>query len=194
MMFLLSPLALLRLARQSVSDPRGGARVMIELDLPRPVLLQFYLLLQVFSAMVKVVYFAIAPEPDGIEIPPDAAITFTLFEAAIGLVAAFAVHRIGRAFGGRGSFDQALTLVTWAQFILFLVNVVQLALMLVLPPMVDVINIVAIALFFWLMVNFVTELHGFNSPGLVFAGILLSLFGFAILLSILFSAIGLRFV
>ena len=37
--------------------------------------------------------------------------------------------------------------------------------------------IAALALFFWLMVNFVTELHGFTSPGLVFVGILFSLMG-----------------
>lgn len=194
MMFLLDPVALLRLARQSVSDPRGGARAMLALDLPRPVLLQFYLLLQVLSAMVKVVYFAIAPEPEGVEIPPGASISFTLFEAMVGLIAAFAAYRIGRAFGGRGTFDQALTLVIWAQFILFLVNIVQLGVLLVLPPMVDLINIAAIALFFWLMVHFVSELHDFKSPGLVFVGILLSLFALAILLSILFSAMGLRLV
>ena len=167
---------------------------MMALDLPRPVLLQFYVLLQVLSAMVKVIYFAIAPTPEGVDLPPGASISFTLFEAVIGLVAAFAAYRIGRAFGGRGTFDQALTLVIWAQFILFLVNIVQIGMLLILPPMVDLINIVAIALFFWLMVNFVTELHDFKSPGLVFVGILVSLFALAILLSILFSAMGLRLV
>lgn len=194
MMDLLSPVALLRLARDSVSNPRGGARDMMALDLPRPVLLHFYLLLQVLSAMVKVIYFAISPAPEGVELPPNASISFTLFEAIIGLVGAFAAYRIGRAFGGSGTFDQALTLVTWAQFILFLVNIVQLGVLLILPPMVDLINIAAIALFFWLMVNFVSELHGFKSPGLVFVGILLSIFALAILLSIVFSAIGLRLV
>jgi hypothetical protein len=44
------------------------------------------------------------------------------------------------------------------------------------------------------MVNFVAELHGFTSLGLVFAGIIVSLLGLAILLSILFSAMGLSLV
>lgn len=194
MTFLLDPIALLRLARQSVSDPRNGARFMMDLNLPRQVLLQFYLLLQVLSAMVKVVYFSVAPAPDGVELPPDAAITFTLFEAMIGLFAAFLAERVGRAFGGHGTFDQALTLVVWAQFIFLVVNILQIGVLLVLPPLVDIINIIAVALFFWLMVNFITELHGFTSPGLVFAGVLLTLFATAILLSILFSALGLRLV
>jgi len=37
-------------------------------------------------------------------------------------------------------------------------------------------------------------LHGFKSPGLVFVGILLSIFALVILLSIAFSAVGLRLV
>jgi len=194
MMFLLSPVALLRLARDSVSNPRDGARDMMALDLPRPVVLQFYLLLQVLSAMVKVLSAMVKVNPEGVELPPGASISFTMFEAVIGLVGAYAAYRIGRAFGGGGTFDQALTLVTWAQFILFLVNIVQLGVLLILPPLVDLINIAAIALFFWLMVNFVSELHGFKSPGLVFVGILLSIFALVILLSIAFSAVGLRLV
>jgi hypothetical protein len=112
----------------------------------------------------------------------------------VGLMVAFGAHRIGQLFGGKGSFDQALTLVIWAQFILLVLSVVQILVLLVLPPLSDIITMLALALFFWLMVNFVTELHGFTSPGLVFVGILFSLMGLAILLSILFSAMGLRLV
>ncbi|WP_370252689.1 YIP1 family protein [Nioella sp.] len=194
MKFLLELPALLKLARQSVSDPRGGARFMMGLNLPRGILLQFYLLQLVLSAMSKLVFFLLMPLPEGIDAPTDAVMSFTAFEGMVGLMIAFGAHRIGQLFGGKGTFDQALTLVIWAQFILLVLSVVQILVLLVLPPLSDIITMLALALFFWLMVNFVTELHGFTSPGLVFVGILFSLMGLAILLSILFSAMGLRLV
>lgn len=194
MSLLLSPRALLRLARDSVSDPRGGARFLMGLNLPQGVVLQFYLLVMVLSAMLKVVYFGAAPLPEGYDIPPEAAVTYTIVEAVMGLGIALAAQLVGRAFGGAGSFLQALTLVTWVQFVLLLVSAVQIVLAFLMPPLVDLTSIFAVALFFWLMTHFITELHGFSSPGLVFAGILLTFFGFVILLTILLSALGLRLV
>ena len=194
MSLLLSPRALLRLACDSVSDPRGGARFLMGLNLPQSVVLQFYLLIMVLSAMLKVVYFGAAPMPEGYDIPPEAAVSYTIFEAVLGLGFALAAHLIGRGFGGSGSFLQALTLVTWVQFVLLLVSAAQIVLAFVMPPLVDLTSLFAVALFFWLMTHFITELHGFSSPGLVFAGILLTFFGLAILLTILLSALGLRLV
>lgn len=194
MSVLLDPRALLRLARDSISDPRAGARIIMGFNLPLPVVLQFYMLILVLSAMLKVIYFAVAPLPDGIEIPPGAAVTYTMFEGILGFGFALAIDRIGRAFGGRGSFVQALTLVTWTQFILLLISALQIVLAFLLPPLVDVTSLVAIALFFWLMTHFIAEMHGFPSPGLVLVGMLVTLFALAILLSILFSALGLRLV
>ena len=185
---------LLQLARQTLTDPREGARYIMGLNLPRRILMQFYLLELVLSAMSSVIFLSLAPMPDGMAIPAETAVTYTAFEGVVGLIIAFGAFRIGQAFGGRGSFEQAFALVIWAQFILLCFSVLQLVAMIVLPPLTDVISIAALALFFWLMVNFVAELHGFTSLGLVFAGIIVSLLGLAILLSILFSAMGLSLV
>ncbi|MGI3185297.1 Yip1 family protein [Nioella aestuarii] len=185
---------LLRLARETLSDPREGARHIMGLNLPRRILMQFYLLELVLSAMSSVIFLSMAPLPDGMSMPAETAVTYTAFEGMVGLILAFGAFRIGAAFGGRGSFEQAFALVIWAQFILLCFSVIQLAALFVLPPLTDVISIAALALFFWLMVNFVAELHGFTSLGLVFAGIIVSLLGLAILLSILFSAMGLSLV
>ncbi len=192
MTFLLNLPTLLRLARRSVSTPREGARMMMDLDIPRGILIQFYLLELVFSAILKTVVYAMVPAPDGIAIPPDAAISLTIVEAVIGIAVAFAAYRVGRAFGGTGSFDQSLTLVVWAQFILLCFSAVQVVAMLLLPPFTDILMLVGLALFFWLAVHFVAELHGFQSLGLVFGGIILSLLGMTVLMAILFSAMGLR--
>lgn len=185
---------LLRMGRATLSDPRDAARNIIGLNLPRSILMQFYLLELVLSAMSSVIFLSLAPMPDGMGIPAETAVVYTAFEGMVGLIVAFGAFRIGQAFGGYGSFDQAFALVIWAQFILLCFSVIQLVSIVVMPPLTDVISIAALALFFWLMVNFVAELHGFTSLGLVFAGIIVSLIGLAILLSILFSAMGLSLV
>lgn len=182
---------LLRMARETVADPRAGARRIMGLNLPRPILMQFYLLELVLSAMSSVIFLSLAPVPDGLAIPADTAVVYTAFEGMVGLLIAFGAYRIGQAFGGHGSFDQAFSLLIWAQFILLCFSVIQLVALVIMPPLVDVISIAAMALFLWLMVNFVAEMHGFTALGLVFAGIVMSLLGLAILLSILFAAMGL---
>ncbi|MCB1368801.1 MAG: YIP1 family protein [Rhodobacteraceae bacterium] len=185
---------LLRLARATLSDPRAGARHIIALNLPRGILMQFYLLELVLSAMSSVVFLTLAATPDQGAVPPDVAIFYTAFEGLIGLVIAFGTYRIGQAFGGSGRFEHAFALIIWTQFILLCFSVLQIGVLVVLPPLTDVVSIAALALFFWLLVNFVAELHGFRSLGLVFVGIIASLVGLAILLSILLSALGLRIV
>ena len=185
---------LLRMARATLSDPREGARVIMGLALPRGILMQLYLLELVLSAMTSVLFLSLAPVPDGMVVPPGTAITYTVFEGVIGLIVAFGAFRIGQGFGGTGTFEQAFALVIWAQFILLCLSLIQIVALVVLPPLSDVIGIAALALFLWLMVHFVAELHGFTSLGLVFAGITLSMLGLAIALSILFSAMGLTLV
>jgi Yip1-like protein len=182
---------LLRMARQSVTDPKGGARVILALRLPVPVLWQFFLLQLVLSAILKVIVFAFFPTPE-IEMGPTAAISFTMVEAAIGVILALATYHIGRVFGGAGTFAGALALIVWLQFILLCVNVVQLFVMMILPPAGDVITLLALALFFWLLAQFIAALHGFTSMGRVFLGIVLSLMALAFIFNIVLAFMGLR--
>jgi hypothetical protein len=53
------------------------------------------------------------------------------------------------------------------------------------------VTLLAIGLFFWLLVNFIAVLHGFTSLGLVFVTTLLVGFGMLVLMSIVLSALGL---
>ncbi len=181
--------SLLRMARATISDPRTGARFVIGLNLPRPVLWQFFLLQLVLSAILKIVVFDLMPA-DGDIFPEEAAITFTMLEAVVGLAMILGMTYIGRALGGTGDFNGSLALVIWLQFVLLLVSVLQIILLVVMPPMVDLLSVAAIGLFFWLLVGFVAELHGFKSTGTVFLGVILSIFAIFILLSILLTMLG----
>jgi cysteine desulfurase/selenocysteine lyase len=101
------------------------------------------------------------------------------------------VHRIGVFFGGTGSFEESALLVIWLQFILICVQVIQIATLFVLPPLAGLITIIAIALYLWLLVNFIAVLHGFTSLGMVFVTTLLSAFALLFVFSLILAVLGL---
>ena len=98
---------------------------------------------------------------------------------------------VGRAFGGRGDFADALLLLTWIEFVLLAVQVAQVALVLVFPATAAVLSLVAMILFVGLFVLFTKALHGFHSTLKVSFGVLATLLATGILASILATALGL---
>jgi hypothetical protein len=94
------------------------------------------------------------------------------------------IHRVGQAFGGRGSFPDALLIVVWLQVLTLALQVLQLLATVIAPPLAGIIGLGGFVLFLWLMTAFITELHGFRSRGLVFVGMVLSALGAGLILGI----------
>ncbi|MCE6969543.1 YIP1 family protein [Cereibacter sphaeroides] len=176
---------ILRLARYTVSNPREGARAVLEMDLPMEARWVALVLTAVAAALVTFVGVAALPAEVRALLGDD--LPSPLFSAALqtGLLvlAAGLIHRIGAWRGGTGTFADALLLVAWLQFILLCLEVLQLAAQLLLPPLADVLGVVGIVLFFWLLTHFIAELHGFRSTVAVLGGILLALVGIAFALA-----------
>jgi len=168
---------LLALARLSLKRPRDGARQVIALRLPPAVGWLGLGLAAVLSTLL--VHLSFAMQPADVQSFFAAAIASplrtALLQAGFMVVAVVAVYRVGRWRGGHGSFDGALILVVWLQFLLLGLQAVQLVAYAVAPLLADLIGLATVALFFWLLTNFVAELHGFNSLGLVFVGVLATL-------------------
>ena len=168
---------LLALARLSLKRPRDGARQVIALRLPPSVGWLGLGLAAVLSTLM--VHLSFAMQPADVQSFFAAAIASplrtALLQAGFMVVAVVAVYRVGRWRGGHGSFDGALILVVWLQFLLLGLQAVQLVAYAVAPLLADLIGLATVALFFWLLTNFVAELHGFNSLGLVFVGVLATL-------------------
>ncbi len=183
---------LLRLARDTVVDPKEGANIVLSFAPPRQALwLMFGLILVVsvfFAELSALLTPAPAtPDPNAPEISPT---ILGLLQAALLFLSILAVHHIGRAFGGTGQFEEAFLLMLWLQFILICAQVLQVIALLILPVFSGLIFIAAIALFFWLLVNFIAVLHGFQSLGQVFVMVIVTMLGFAFLLSLLAVFLG----
>jgi hypothetical protein len=184
---------LLRLARETVSDPKGGAREVMDLHLSRQALILMFAIVVVLSLILGEIVALMAQLPTG----GDVAFAFRsplvlgLLQGVFLLVTAYAMTFVGRLFGGVGSFNGALALVVWLQFIFICIQIVQIGALLLIPPVAGLITILALGLFFWLLVNFIAALHGFTSTGMVFVMTIVSSIVILFLLGLVLTMLGL---
>jgi hypothetical protein len=195
MTHLLSLGPLLRLARDTVVNPREGAETILSLGLPRRALWLAFALVVVLSMILGDILYLIAGVEDGPMTGPliGSPIVLGLLQAAFLYMMAQAITHIGKMFGGSGQFDEAMTLVVWLQFIFIIVQIVQLVAVMLLPFAAGLVTVVAVGLFLWLLVNFIATVHGFTSLGLVFAMTIVSSFAILFLLSLALTLLGITF-
>lgn len=179
---------LAELMRETLRDPRGGARAVLRMGIPAEARWTGLALMAVGSALLT--HFGIAmtmPMGDAgagatLALPSPLATAAT--QLVVLVVTAVLATWIGRWAGGTGQFADALLLVVWLQVILIVVQFVQMVLMLLVPPLGALVGYASVALFFWLLTAFVAELHGFRSLGLTFLGVILAILAVAFLLAL----------
>lgn len=183
---------LLSLLRQSLVAPREGAASVMSLGLSRDAVWTAAILVVILSIILAQGTAMLMGISGGTPMGP---VVFSPF-AAVAIYVFFvvgtaaAVHGIGRMMGGTGQFPEALLLITWLQFIMVCLQVVQVFTMFLMPPLSAVIAMLGLALFIWLLINFIAELHGFRSLAQVFVMVLVSAFGLAFLLSMALALLG----
>jgi hypothetical protein len=186
--------------RETLRDPRAAAKRIMAMDLEAGTLWQGLALVVVLSVIAAQVTALLsgAPAGGGAEIMLPAVLSSPLLmgfvQGALLVLMVFAVYWIGRTFGGGGRFEDSIALVTWLQFLLVCLQVVQGVATLILPPLAGLIGIAGLVLFFWLLTQFVTVMHGFDSPGMVFAMIVVSMLAIVFALSMVLALIGVLFV
>ena len=184
---------LIKTAWGTVRDPRAGARQIMAVSMPRQSRWEALFLIVVLSVLLTQITLVFTGQSGGIIVGGpglSAPVALGMMQLVMLVVMVFSIFLIGRRAGGTGSLDDTILLVTWLQFILICLQVLQTAAFLLVPVVGNILGLAGFALFFWLLANFVTELHGFTSPGRVFVSILLTMVGFAILLSIVLSFLG----
>ncbi|WP_172295012.1 Yip1 family protein [Pseudoruegeria sp. HB172150] len=178
------------------AQPREAARWIMELGLPRRSRWEALLLVVVLSVALQYMSVRYLGDPGLVMFGEilNRPFTSAIIQACSLLVAIFAIFWIGRAMGGTGRFADAIILVVWLQFCIFLLSVAQTLALVVLPPVAVIISLASIVAFFWLLTNFVAELHGFTSLGKVFGMIIVSIialtFCFAIILNLIGFSVG----
>ena len=167
---------LVGLARLTLQDPRQAARDLLAEGVPMRARTGGLLLVAILTALMANLQFgagALSLDPFSafmLASPIRTAVVQWGFLALSVLL----IHRVGRAFGGQGSFADALLIVVWLQVLMLGFQVLQLVVAPILPGLAGVIALVCFVVYFWLMTHFIAELHGFTSRGLVFLGIMLT--------------------
>ncbi len=182
---------LLGMALQTIPEPRKVARDIFSLDLPRAALWQAVALFAVLSTGLNVAAnMLFVPDPGAAPALMLDPIRMGVIQGASVVITIFAIYWMGRAFGGTGTFPQAMLTVIWMQYVAVMLQLVVLVLALFAPGIAVLVSVFSVVLSFWILSHFIAEMHGFRSAGLVFAMIVVTIFALAIVLGILLALIG----
>lgn len=198
------------LMRESLTDPRAATRRILDLDLPVAVLWQALAAIVVLTVLLEQALFWMGgglgpvPDPATLSVQDQQILALTVgyaenpvamaaIQGGLAVLAVYAIFFVGRLCGGSGSFPGALAVVAWFQTVLLALQLLQAVTGLVLPPLAGLIAIATLGLFFYLLTMFVAELHGFESPGMVFAMIIATMITMAFLITFILTLFGITF-
>lgn len=179
-------------AWESVTAPREVARWLMSIEMPRVSRWEALLLIVVISVILaQATTWILVPQGEILMGPILAnPLTAGMVQMSLLVMMVFGIHWVGRAMGGTGGFGDAILLVAWIQFVMACLQVVQTLAILVIPPFSGLIAVFGFGLFFWLLTNFIAELHGFRSLGQVFVMVIVTMLGFIFGLSLILAVIG----
>ncbi len=180
-----------RHTRDTIRAPQEAAQAVLTLNLPRNVLWLSLALVITLSTLLASAVLLMVPMPEagaGVPMP----VVMGIVQAVFLVLVSLGIAVIGARFGGKGDFDGALALMVWLQAVFLVVQSFQIAAIAIgLSVLADIVSLASIPLFFWLMAQFVTVLHGFSSVWKTFWAIIMFLIAFAFLLSLVVTSFGL---
>ncbi len=179
------------LLRLTFADPRAGARRVLALGLPVVTRWQALALVVAFSVLFSQVAARLVGAEDALAGLGASPLVAFLVLAGFSVAMAGAIHVVGRAFGGRGRLADALLLVVWLHAVGFALQLAQIVLLLILPPLSPLVVLAGIVALFWLLTGFVAELHGFRSRLQVLVMIVVALLLLSFALALVLQALGL---
>jgi hypothetical protein len=180
------------LLRLTFRDPRRAARTLLEAGVPGEARWLGFALVVVLTAAITQLAVLGLPDPAGspFEAMMRNPVSGAVAQGGMLLLIVVGMSAVARWFGGTGSFSDALLLASWIEFVLVILQAVQLVIAFAVPFLALVIGLASVAIFFWLLTYFTAELNGFSRPVLVFVGIIATLFAAAFVAMILFGGLG----
>lgn len=179
----------LPVVKQSLREPREAAATLLSMGVPKALLWPGFALLVVLSVIL---IFASGPLTAPGSENPVSPFGLTITSGLAGAASVFLVWKIGELLGGKGGFDETLLLTVFLQGMIFAGQLIELALIMVIPPLADIYYIALIVFMFWLNLNFIAVLHGFGSLWRAFGVLILASIGVAFVLVFAMSLAGVR--
>lgn len=181
-----------RLVIDSLVRPREAARDVLALRVDAGALAQAAAAVTCLGVLLG---FAALQMTGGAVDPVSAAVLERPLAGAAGQlvvmgVLALLTFRVGRLFGGRGGLLGAAAVVVWLNAVTLVIQVAQLVALALIPPLGVLIALATLFWLLWAYANFVTELHGFESPVMVLGVVILTMIALVFGLSMLAAMLG----
>lgn len=174
------------LLQQTFKDPKQTTRDIIALQLPGQVAWMALAAMTLLGLVLSYASALLGGVMGGMANP-------FVMAGALGLATFILIYGVtycGKAFGGTGTATEAAALFAWLQVIQNISIGVQVVAALVVPFVVGPIALATVVFVFWLLVNFVSELHRLDSLGKAFITIMLAIFIISIAVSIAMTLAG----
>lgn len=173
--------SLMRLLGETLRQPEMVAERLKPDYVPRKILWMAIVILSVLSAILGTISSgSLIAAPFGMALMTLGLLVITIFGSQL----------ICGWFGGTGTLDQAMYLLSWQHFVVLCLQTIGFILSLALAPIAGAITLAIGLIAFWQMAVFIKVLHDFTSIGRVIGGMLgfYFIFAFVVLMFIAPSA------
>tara|TARA_R100000750_G_C2329663_1_gene89663 strand:- start:65 stop:649 length:585 start_codon:yes stop_codon:yes gene_type:complete len=183
-----TPEAFLKLALQSVTNPREVAALLLSIRPGREALWTAFALVVVLNALIFSA--SLLMDPTGVPTLLSSPVMLLVLQGAALAGSILALTWAGRLFGGKARIEEIALLMIWMQALRILV---QGALLLIIPVSLVLAGLgtmAATALGVWIAVNFLDEAHELGGPLRALAVLVLGMFAMAFAVSLLLTLAG----
>ena len=177
----------LALALQSVTDPRGVAKLLLSMRLGTEAIATAFALVIVLNGLVYALIELVSPDGSGVMGGP---MVVMALQAATLVLTVVAVTWAGRGLGGAGGMQQIAVLMIWLQALRALAQAGILVLLIAIPFLGTLAVFAVSVLGVWIAVHFVDEAHGFGNLLKALMVLIVGVLAMAIALSIVLTMVG----
>jgi hypothetical protein len=180
-----------KMVLSTLKDPREGASNILAFAPTRQMLWFSMIVVVIISILMsEIANYMLPVVPDNtIIVVMDIPLLAAGILMFMMVVMIYCTHYIGQACGGNGRLDESFSVVIWLQSIMISLQLLQLLIIPFFPNLAVVFGLFGGVVFFWLYINFVTVLHGFNSLGKVTVGVIFSIVGVFFVFSLVVGAL-----
>ena len=180
-----------QLILQSFIEPRKVAEYLVTLEIDRRSLWLLLGLVSVLSALVLSAVSAATPAPEGVQIVSLSPWMAAVFVGFVMIAMVFSLFYVGRWLGGSGSLDSTILIISWHQGITVAFQLLQLVIVLISPVLGAFANFAGIIFLFYVLLQFIDVLHGYQSLLKSFGAFALAIFSMVVVLTFLLPILGL---
>lgn len=180
-----------QLILQSFTEPRKVAEYLVTLEIDRRSLWLLLGLVSVLSALVLSAVSAATPAPEGVQIVSLSPWMAAVFVGFVMIAMVFSLFYVGRWLGGSGSLDSTILIISWHQGITVAFQLLQLVIVLISPVLGAFANFAGIIFLFYVLLQFIDVLHGYQSLLKSFGAFALAIFSMVVVLTFLLPILGL---